>query len=316
MSRRVLITGGAGFAGQWMCRALLARGWSVYAGSRSGAPASLVLTEEEIRAVCWTNLDVTSDAMIERAVQSCAPDYVVHLAGMAFAPEADAAPVRAFEVNALAALRLLEALKGSPRVRVLIIGSAFQYGAHDSTAYPIREDAPQRPLMAYGVAKAAQELIALHAFRSAGTQVVCTRSFNHSGVGHDPAKYLLPGWAARLPEVRASGGKFPIGNPTVVRDYLHVADVADAYALLLERGVAGEAYNVSSGVGTTIRELAERFLGRAGIAAEIIVNPAHARPLDVPILVGDNTKLRQATGWAPKRSIDDIIDDLIHAAAR
>ena len=295
---------------------MLERGWTVYAGTRSGPPGNSVLTREELAAVCWTNLDVTSDSAIARAIQSSAPDCVVHLAGIAFAPEANAEPVRAFEVNALAALRLLEALKSTPQVKVLMVGSAFQYGAHEPSAYPIGEDAPQRPQMAYGLAKAAQELIALHAFRSTGAQVVCTRSFNHSGVGHDPDKYLLPGWARRLREMPRSGGQFQIGNPSVVRDYLHVADVADAYVLLLERGTAGEAYNVSSGHGTTIRELAERFLRRAGIAADIIVNPAHARPLDVPILVGDSSKLRLATGWAPQRSIDDIIDDLIHAATR
>ena len=316
MPRRVLITGGAGFAGQWLCRTMLERGWSVHAGTRRGPPTDSVLTADEISAICWTNLDVTSDAAIERVIQASAPDDVVHLAGIAFAPEANASPVRAFEVNAVAALRLLQALRAAPAVRVLIVGSAFQYGAHDASAYPLREDVPQRPLMPYGLAKAAQELIALHAFRSAGTQVVCARSFNHSGVGHDPGKYLLPGWASRLREMPAAGGQFQIGNPTVVRDYLHVADVADAYVRLVERGVAGEAYNVCSGVGTTIRELAERFLRRAGVTAEIIVNPAHARPLDVPVLVGDNTKLRQATGWAPKHSIDDIIDDLIHAAPR
>ena len=313
MARRVLITGGSGFVGQWMARALLQRGWSVYSGTRGARPEFRVLTDAEMDAVCWTALDVTSDASINQAIQKSAPDHVVHLAGIAFAPEANASPVKAFEVNAIAALRLLEALKATPDVRVLVVGSAFQYGRHDASAYPIREDAAQRPQMPYGLAKAAQELIALHAFRAYGSQVVCTRSFNHSGVGHDPSKYLLPGWARRVRSLRA-GATFAIGDPDVVRDYLHVADVASAYAMLLERGTAGEAYNVCSGVGTTIRELAERFLRRAGISAEIIVNPAHARPLDVPILVGDNSKLRGATGWAPSRSIDDIIDDLIHAS--
>ena len=313
MAPRVLVTGGAGFAGQWVARALLERGWSVYAGTRSGAPALRVLSDEELNAVCWTPLDVTSEASIADALQKSAPGFVVHLAGVAFAPEADADPVKAFDVNAVGALRLLTALRGSPDVRTLVVGSAFQYGSHPPEAYPIRETAEQRPQMAYGLAKAAQELIALHSVRAAGMRVVCTRSFNHSGVGHDPGKYLLPGWARRVRRMARTGGIFEIGNPSVVRDYLHVADVAEAYVRLLERGVPGEAYNVCSGTGTTIRELAERFIRRAGISAEIIVNTAHARPMDVPILVGDNSKLRAATGWTPKRSIDDIIDDLINA---
>ena len=314
MAKRILVTGGAGFAGQWVSRALVQKGWTVYAGTRSGPPVHRVLSDEEYAAICWTSLDVTSEASIAAALQSSAPNFVIHLAGIAFAPEADADPVRAFDVNAVGALRLLTALKGSPGVRALIVGSAFQYGPHPREAYPIKEEAAQRPLMAYGLAKAAQEMIALHAFRSAGTQTICARSFNHSGVGHDPGKYLLPGWARRVRQMPRTGGTFEIANPTVVRDYLHVADVAEAYIRLLETGVAGEAYNVCSGTGTTIRELADRLIRRAGISAEIIVNTAHARPLDVPVLVGDNTKLKAATGWAPTRSIDDIIDDLIHAA--
>jgi GDP-4-dehydro-6-deoxy-D-mannose reductase len=102
----------------------------------------------------------------------------------------------------------------------------------------------------------------------------------------------------------------------VIRDYLHVGDVVSAYLLLLEKGAAGEVYNVCSGQGVTVRELAQRVLSRMGIAAEITPDPALVRPVDVPILVGDNGKLRGATGWSVTRSIDDIIDDLVHAAPR
>src|SRR6185436_5240063 len=136
--------------------------------------------------------------------------------------------------------------------------------------------------------------------------------FNHSGVGHG-ASYLLPTLVRRVRELPKKGGTLKIGNGAVIRDYSHVADVVQAYLLLLERGKAGEVYNVCSGKGATVRELAERVLNRAGVSAEISSDATLLRSIDVPILVGNNAKLREATGWKPERSTDDIIDDLIHA---
>jgi GDP-4-dehydro-6-deoxy-D-mannose reductase len=317
VSRRVLITGGGGFVGQWLGRAMLRDGWSVFSGTTTRAPRKSLLSEKEHSAICWTPLDVLSDESIRRAIDKSSPDRVVHLAGIAFAPEANAAPVRAFEINALGAMRLVSALLPAipGGVRLLVIGSAEEYGAQDASAYPISEQALLRPLTPYAVAKAAQELISLQAFRGSGLQVVCTRSFNHSGVGHGDS-YLLPTLVRRVRELRTEGGTLRIGNGTVVRDYLHVMDVVEAYMALLEKGVAGEVYNVCSGHGITVGELAGRVLNRAGVTADISQDATLLRPIDVPILVGDNTKLRQATGWAPKRSIDDIIDDLLNATPR
>jgi GDP-4-dehydro-6-deoxy-D-mannose reductase len=101
-----------------------------------------------------------------------------------------------------------------------------------------------------------------------------------------------------------------------MRDFLHVADVVEAYVALLERGAPGEVYNVCSGEGSTVRELAATVLQRLGVSADIATDPARARPVDVPVLVGSNQKLRRVTGWASRRTRSDIIDDLIHAATR
>ena len=316
MSRRVLITGGSGFVGQWLSRFLLERGWSVFAGTIEGPPAHGVLSDKERAAICWLTLDSASEEHVRAAVDRSAPERVVHLAGIAYPPDANASPVRAFDVNALGALRLLTALApASSALRVLVIGSAEQYGAHPIAEYPLPETAALQPISAYAASKAAQELIALQAFRGARLPVVCTRSFNHSGPGHS-GNYLLPSIVRRANELPKGGGTLRIGNGTPVRDYLHVADVVAAYVLLLERGTPGEVYNVCSGTGTTVQELALRVLERVGVAAEVGTDPSLVRPSDIPVLVGDNSKLRNATGWTPTHSLDDIIDDLIHAAPR
>ncbi len=318
MTRRVLITGGNGFVGQWLTHAMLERGWMVFPGVIDWPPRAPLLTADERKAVHWTMLDIRSDEEVARALDASAPDYVVHLAGIAFAPEANASPVRAFEINALGAMRLLTRLAatGAAGVRVLVVGSAEEYGQQPATEYPIAETATLRPLTPYAVAKAAQEMIAQQAFRGSGVQAVCTRSFNHSGVGHGES-YLLPTLVRRALELPREGGAvLRIGNATVIRDYLHVLDVVDAYLRLLEQGEAGEVYNVCSGQGISVRDLAARVLERTGVAAEIVTEPSLQRAIDVPVLVGDNAKLRAATGWSPRRTVDTIITDLIHAASR
>jgi GDP-4-dehydro-6-deoxy-D-mannose reductase len=180
---------------------------------------------------------------------------------------------------------------------------------------PLGEDAEQRPLTLYAASKAAQEVACFQAVRSQGLRVVCTRSFSHSGVGHD-GRFLLPALVTRALALPPSGGRLTIGNGDTVRDFLHVEDVVTAYLALLEAGVAGDAYNVSSGEGISVRALAEAVLQRVGVSADISSDPALTRPVDVPVQVGANAKLRRATGWAPRRTREDIIDDLIHAATR
>lgn len=315
--RRILITGGSGFVGQWLCRHYLSQGDTVVAGTVDQATGPAVLTHEQRQAVQWVPLDTTSDDQVSRAVDRTAPDLVAHLAAMAFSPDATASPAKAFEVNALGALRLLSRLGkvGAKGVRVLVIGSAEQYGANSGAVTPLPETVALAPLTVYAASKATQELIGMQIARSLSLQVVCTRSFNHSGFGHG-SQYLFPALVDRARGLPKQGGKLPMGNGSPVRDYLHVADVVSAYAALLERGVSGEAYNVSSGRGMTITAIAERVLLRLGTIAEITTDAALVRPVDVPVLVGDNAKLRAATGWSPRFSVDDIIDDLIHASTR
>jgi GDP-4-dehydro-6-deoxy-D-mannose reductase len=320
VSTRALVTGGNGFVAQWAIRAMVERGWTVTAASHGEPMAAAGLPPEPVGAVTWRAMDITRQDEVAAIVDLARADVVVHLAAVSHVPDAARNPGYAYEVNAVGTVRLLAELRrhraaGTGDPRVLVIGSAEQYGRHEINDMPLSESAVQQPLTLYAASKVAQEVAALQSFRSDGMRVVCTRSFNHSGRGHG-AHFLLPavvGRAVRLPE---RGGVLQIGNGDTVRDFLHVADVVDAYLALLEQGAAGEAYNVCSGEGVSVRGLAQRVLQRAGRTAEITTDPSLSRSVDVPVLVGNNSKLRRATGWSPRRTLDDIIDDLIHAATR
>ena len=319
MTRRALVTGAAGFVGQHVARLLLRDGWEV-TGASASAPVPGILDAAELAAVRWETVDLREPGRIAPLLDAAPPDAILHLAGIAHVVAAQGDPAAAYEVNIIVAGRLLSEVRarraaGTLDPVVLVVGSGEQYGRQDSSAMPLGEETPQRPVTVYAATKAAQEVVALEAHRGAGVRVVCTRSFNHSGVGQH-ADFLIPSLVRRALELKRTGERhLRLGTMTSVRDYLHVDDVARAYLALLARGAPGIAYNVASGHGTDVETLARRVCERAGIDAEPWTDPALVRPVDVPALVGDSARLRAATGWAPARTLDDILDDLIHAAS-
>jgi len=318
--RRILVTGGSGFVGQWLTKALLAAGDEVtLSGLGPGFSSPPLLTGDERRAVRWVSADMRDAAPVARAVDESRPDAIVHLAGVSFPPEAERTPVATYDVNVLGTIRLLTAVTarrtaGTIDPVVLVVGSGAQYGRHPASTMPLAESAPQLPISAYAGSKAAQELAALQAHRNYGIKVICTRSFNHSGAGQT-GDYLIPSLAARAVAVRAGNEPtLKLGND-VIRDYLHVDDVVQAYLALLERGTPGEVYNVASGRGVSVRQLAADVLLRVGATADISTDVSLQRATDVPMLVGSRDKLTKDTGWTPRKTHLDIIDDVIRFAS-
>ncbi len=320
--RRALITGAGGFVGQWLCRALLRDGWSVTGTTIGFAPEPGIMSAAELMQMHWRSMDLrpgvdrrTVTGLLEREK----PDAIFHLAAIAFVPAAGEDPMRALETNVTAAVRLVEAIRtvrtaGTLDPALLVIGSGEQYGRHEAEAMPLGESADLRPRTFYAATKCAQEHFALAAARADGSRIVATRSFNHSGRGQ-AREFLLPSLVARVRALREGrGGVLEIGNTDTVRDFLHVEDVVAAYIALIERGRAGEVYNVSSGEGVTVGGLAGEVLARAGIGARLEARETLRRPGEVPVLVGDSSKLRSTTGWTPRRTRADIIDDLLNAA--
>src|ERR1051325_3143524 len=217
MSRRFVITGGGGFVGQWLARALLERGDKVWlAGPGRAPPTELpILTKDEWDAVTLLPTYIRNDRDVAVLYSAARPDVVIHLAGISHVPDAEGAPIKAYEVNVVGAVRLLWAAAAARKTGgsdplMLVIGSGTQYGDHPAAAMPLKETAEQRPLSAYAATKAAQEVAVLHLARTTGLRVICTRSFSHSGVGH-AGVFLTPSLVARARALPKSGGTIEIG---------------------------------------------------------------------------------------------------------
>ncbi|MBN9687015.1 MULTISPECIES: GDP-mannose 4,6-dehydratase [unclassified Corallococcus] len=299
---RVLVTGADGFVGRHACAALRAAGDEVVEvhGPRGEGISSTAL-----------HFDIADEAKVKAAVSEVKPDSVLHLAGFSSVAKSHQNPARVFAVNTMGVVHLLTALRESaPKARVLLVGSGEVYGpvAEGTRA---AESHPHVPLSPYAASKSAGELAGEQFFRSYGMEVILARPFNHLGAGQDPT-FVVPSFAAQIRAI-ALGTVDPVlrtGNLDAIRDFSHVKDVVDAYRLLLLKGEAGQAYNVGSGEGRTIRSLLEEMLQLSGVQARIELDPARLRPSDIPSLVADTGKLR-ALGWAPRLTVADALRDVL-----
>jgi GDP-4-dehydro-6-deoxy-D-mannose reductase len=262
-------------------------------------------------------LELTDDGSI-RAALDWRPEAVVHLAAVASVRQAQADPGAAWDVNGSGTARLMgaaAALKESGQADpvVLVVSSGEVYGAGSGAAR--QETDPLQPISAYAASKVGAEVAATEAWRRAGLRVVIARPFGHTGPGQTTT-YVIPSWAARIKEARRSGAtQVSVGNLAPVRDLLDVRDVVAAYRRLLQDGRPGEAYNVGRGEGIALAEVFQRLAAVMGAAVVPVPDPALTRRADIPHLVGDSTKLRRATGWAPVISLEQTLQELVDAEA-
>lgn len=311
---QLLVTGADGFVGRWLVHEALAQGWEVAAAvGQGGAAPETWLPAGRAAAVTWFEADITTDTGRAR-LAAVEADAVIHLAAVSSGAAARQDPEGAMQVNAMATVRVLEALsEAGRRLRFLFVSTGEVYGAgHDG---PIPEDAPLQPVSAYAASKFAAEPAVLDMAAAGGMEAVVARAFPHTGPGQSTA-FVLPAFAARLREARRLGQReIAVGNLNVIRDFLDVRDVVRAYLLLLERGQSGESYNVASGVGQHLRECFTRLAGLLEVDAVPREDASLVRPADIPVLIGDATKLKAATGWQPTIAFEQTLQDLLDAQA-
>jgi GDP-4-dehydro-6-deoxy-D-mannose reductase len=290
---RALVTGAAGFVGRHLVSHLRACGDEVVGSDRPDGP------------------DLLDGPAVAAMVRSAAPDAVYHLAGWSDVGASWREPVAAFRANADGTLNLLQACIAAEVPRVLSVSSADVYGKVTLRELPIGEEAPLRPVTPYAASKVAADFLGLQAFLGYGLDVLRVRAFNHLGPGQT-SRFVASAIAERVAYNELDGTEVvPVGNLSPRRDFTDVRDVVRAYRLLVEHGEPGEAYNVCSGTDIAISELAERILGLADRPMRLEEDPALQRPVDVPVLRGDPTKVHKATGWVPEIPLDQTLADLL-----
>ncbi len=314
--KTIFVTGGAGYVGSHCCKAFAAAGWRVVTYDN--------LSYGWRDLVRWGPLvegDILDRRTLTRAMVEAKPDLVAHFAALTSVGDSVKDPSSYYQNNSVGAWNILEAMREAGAKGMIFSSTAATYGVPQET--PIPETHPQQPINPYGWSKLFVERM-MHDYAAAyGLRFASLRYFNaagddadgETGERHDPETHLIPLAMRGVldPDYRFTifGDDFDTRDGTCVRDYVHVTDLGSAHALAADHllnGGAGGFFNLGTGVGTTVKEVADAIEAAAGRPLHRTVGPRRAG--DPPVLVASNARAREVLGWTPERSdIATIVRD-------
>ena len=311
---RVLITGITGFAGSHLAEYIL----SEHPDSEVFGTMRWRSRTENIRNiephVELLECDLRDQSSVKELIQRVKPDRIFHLAAQSFVPSSWNAPAESLTTNILGQLNIFEAVRASgiePWIQIAC--SSEEYGMVYENELPIKETNPLRPLSPYAVSKVGQDYLGYQYCQSFGMKVVRTRGFNHDGPRRGDV-FVSSNFAKQLVMIE-KGRKEPVmyvGNLEARRDFTDVRDIVRAYWLSLDGSCEpGEAYNICTGKDYCIQDVLAELIEMSGQKVEVRQDPARLRPSDVPVLLGDATKFRDATGWKPEIPYEQTLQDML-----
>jgi len=298
---KTLITGIEGFVGPYLAKVLLEKKHAVCGTYLNGVT-------KKIDDVDYFHLDVTDKKEAASVISKIRPDYIFHLAGFSSVSSSWKNPERCFIVNVEGTRNLLDAVlaaKISPKI--LIVSSAEVYGK--PVKLPITEDHPTNPASPYAKSRLEQEKVVLEYVKK-GIKAIISRSFNHTGSGQAPT-FVCASFAYQIARIK-KGLQEPViktGDLSIQRDFTDVRDVVKAYVLAVEKCTIGEIYNICSGKVYSIKEILDMLIQISGKKDILVVkDPEKARPVDIPVLSGSNSKISLLSGWVPTIDMHSTLD--------
>ena len=302
-----LITGCSGLIGPHLAECLLSQDATVFATYHSTLDALRHLRDQVVLLPC----DVSQPNQLKEVLEKARPDCVFHLAAESHPAKSWQDPEGSFRVNMLGTLNLLNALRWQkPNCLAVVFGSSAEYGRPPVECERISETFPLHPDSPYGVSKVAAELLSDVYARAYGMRIIHVRPFFVVGPGR--ASNVCSDFAMRITEIELGlADSLGVGNLGAVRDFVDVRDAARAIWAIAEKGVAGEVYNLCSGQGHTIQEVLDHMLALAANPIRVYTDSQKYRPLDTPVLIGDNAKL-QRLGWMPEIPLQTSLADILN----
>lgn len=297
--KKAIITGSQGFVGPYLRRELEECGYTT---------VGLDLQEGDNTIV----VDLLDAGQVRTVIAREMPDVVFHLAGQANVARSWKIPQKTVELNVVAALNLMEAVRVvSPDCRMVMVGSSDQYGNLGEAGQRVDESIVTRPQTPYAVSKNAQEEMSRIYVHVYGMKICMTRSFNHGGAGQAKG-FLIPDFASGIVAVEQGEATcLRVGNLEAQRDFTHVKDVVRAYRLIAEKGHPGEIYNVGSGTTYSAQEILDKLCAMAKCEIPVQQAPEKIRLNDTPVICCDHSKLTRDTGWEPTVTMDEMLSQVI-----
>lgn len=318
---KILITGITGFVGSYMADLLLERGHEVWGLKRWNLSRlrniKHLLDDPRVHLV---DCDITDPIAGREVVASIKPTQIYHFAAESFVSPSWKHPSHYMDVNYNGTVNLLEGIRAAGiNPRFQIAGSGEEYGEIHEHELPITDETILRPVNPYAVSKVAQDLIGYVYFRSYGLNVIRTRTFNHEGPRRDNV-FGIPWFAYQIARIE-TGKQEPVvrhGHIDDRRNFTHIRDIVEAYALAMEKCESGEMYVIGSDETEkiyTYREILQKLVEMSTIAdkksLQIVEDTQYVRPTQVPRLIADTSKFRTLTGWKPKIGVDQILRDTL-----
>ncbi len=300
---KALIVGAAGFVGGYLIKALDEKNYDVY--------ATKLKSEDVLSAAKVYDLDISDFSGVCTLLDEINPDVIFHLAAQSSVKVSWDKPQLTANVNIIGAINLFEAIRlNCPSAKVLVIGSSEEYGDIDYS-FAVNEDVVPEPKNIYALTKLTQEQLARIYVKAYGLHIVLTRSFNHVGP-RQSVQFVLADFCNQVACIEREEQKpfIVVGNLNAYRDFSDVRDVVRAYLVLIERGLDGEVYNVGSGKAFQIKEMLNMVLSLGKIKIKVVVDSAKFRPIDVPKIQADISKI-QKLGWKPEISLIQSISDTL-----
>jgi GDP-4-dehydro-6-deoxy-D-mannose reductase len=310
---RALITGYTGFAGSHLADYILKNHPDVEVFGIKRWRSRTENVEHLAGKVKVLHCDLRDAVSVHNVLKEVKPDRIFHLAAQSFVPTSWEAPSDTVTTNVISQINIFEAvreLKLQPRIQLAC--SSEEYGMVSENEVPIKETNPLRPLSPYAVSKVTQDYLGYQYNKSYGIFIVRTRGFNHTGPRRGDV-FVTSNFAKQIADIE-KGNKPPViytGNLEAKRDFTDVRDMVRAYWLSLEKGEAGEVYNLSSNSTHSIQSMLDKLLSFSTIKIEVKQDPARMRPSDVMILWGDNSKFVKQTGWKPEIPFEKTMKDLL-----
>jgi len=307
---RALITGISGFVGSHLAEYLLEHtDWQV-AGTVYGPEENI----EHLRGrLELYRAELSKLETVISIVEQAKPDYIFHLAAQPLVSLSRRDPWGTLAINIHLQLNILEAVaRLDLPARILVVGSSEEYGLVRPDELPIKETNPLRPTSPYAVSKVAQDMLGLQYHLSHKLFTVRVRAFNHIGP-RQSLGFVAPDFASQIAEAEA-GLREPViqvGNLEPQRDFSDVRDVVRGYHLLITQGEPGEVYNLGSEQARSVREMLQTLLAMSQVPITIEQDPERVRTTDVPVIVGDCTRIREQTGWQSRISFEQSLRDVL-----
>ena len=306
--KKAMIIGAAGFVGPYLAEHLQQEyGMKV-------AATKLPHEELHIEGADTYNLDILNKEEIVSLLFRVRPDYIFHLAAQSSVGLSWKNPGLTVDINIKGSINVMDAIRELYyKPKVLLIGSGEEYGHIKEGETPINEDNMIRPGNIYAATKVCQNMIGSIYAKAYDMDLMMVRAFNHIGPTQAPM-FVVADFCKQVAEIE-KGLRPPVmyvGNLSARRDFTDVRDVVKAYALLVQKGEAGETYNVGSGHAVSIQEILDMIISLSDKEIKVEIDPNKLRPVDVPIIEADTDKLKRTTGWEQTITLKQTIEETLN----